>query len=44
MEGEYFALMEKQNNEIPSRAATKQHKAFSLEKDAEDREHDLDAN
>lgn len=42
MEG--YALMEKQNSEVPSEAATKQHKTFILEKDAEDREHNLDAN
>jgi len=33
--------LEKQNNEIPYKAATKQHRVFSLKKDVEAREHNL---
>lgn len=36
--------LEKQKIEIPQKAATKQHRVFSLNKDAEAREHNLDAN
>lgn len=36
--------LEKQNIEIPNKAATKQHRVFSLNKDAEGREHNLDTN
>lgn len=36
--------VEKQNVEIPNKAATKQHRVFSLNKDVEAREHNLDAN
>ena len=36
--------LEEQNTEIPNEAATKQHRVFSLNKDAEAREHNSDAN